>query len=131
MKMRASIAAIALLATVVPARAQNNALMGSAAVLANGLSTTIKIVKPQPGRLSYLYCYNPNTTVAYVQVFDTAGTVTLGTTVPKQSFGFPPANGLLIQADANMLAGIKAAVATTATGNTAPGTPLDCNFGIR
>ena len=38
-------------------------------------------------QLTWYYCLNPNAVSAYVQVFDSAATVTLGTTVPRLSLG--------------------------------------------
>jgi hypothetical protein len=102
-------------------------------VLENGLSTTVQTVDSSAGSLGYYYCYNPNTTVAYIQIFDTSGTVTLGTTTPKLSIGIPgTAGGNLEWANGVSFANaIKVAATTTATGSTAPSTAIDCNFGYR
>jgi hypothetical protein len=77
-----------------------------------------------------LYCYNPNVAVAYVQVFDVSGTVTLGTTSPGGgSWAVPPTNngGFATDVGIDFANAIKVAATTTATGPTAPGVPLDCN----
>jgi hypothetical protein len=121
----ATAALIAYFAWSLPAFAQ---VKGAAPSLANGLSTSIKTVRAGNGVLSFLSCYNPNATVSYVQFFDTIGTVALGTTVPKLSIGIPATQHVSVPVGAAFLVGIKAAATTTATGNTAPGTPLDCNF---
>jgi hypothetical protein len=123
-----AVATAAQLAWSLPAFAQAK---GSAPSLANGLSTTVKTVRAGNGALAFLSCYNPNATVAYVQFFDTVGTVTLGTTVPKLSIGVPATQHVSVPVGAAFLAGIKAAATTTATGSTAPGTALDCNFAFQ
>lgn len=105
-------------------------------VLLNGLSTTVTSVKSNAqGKLGYTYCYNPNASVAYIQIFDAAtpGAVTLGSTTPKMSLGVPAtaSSGLgpaLI--GTQFLLGIQVAVTTTATGSTAPGTAMDCNASV-
>jgi hypothetical protein len=92
-------------------------------------TTTVRVVKSTPGILSGYFIYNPNSSAAYVQFFDTAGTVTLGTTVPTLAFGFPAtsAANILINEGITFANGIQLAVTTTATGNTAPSTGLDVN----
>jgi hypothetical protein len=101
-------------------------------VLENALSTTVQTVVGSAAKLMSYYCYNPNATVAYVQIFDISGAVTLGTSVPKWSIAIPATSAANISglnlAFANA---IKVAATTTATGLTAPGTALDCNFGYR
>lgn len=99
--------------------------------LLNALSTTVTAVKASGGQLGKLYCWNPNSSVVYVQVFNVAsGSVTLGTTTPAQSFGIPPTNSsgytLSLTGDEYGTA-ISVAATTTATGSTAPGTAVDCN----
>ena len=103
--------------------------------LLNGLSTTVTSVKNSaPGQLGVVYCANPNSSgsMTYIQIFDvaTAAGVTLGTTTPKLSLGIPGTQssgigpsglGVIFQN------GIQVAVTTTATGNTAPSTAMDCN----
>jgi hypothetical protein len=94
------------------------------------LSNTVTAVKSSAaGTLYGLSVYNPNGSVAYVQSFDvaTAGAVTLGTTVPNESWPVPangwydvPINDIgLLRAN-----GIQLAATTTATGSTALGTGL-------
>jgi hypothetical protein len=98
------------------------------------LSTTVQTVKSSAGTLGAYYCYNPNSTVAYVQVFDTSGTVTLGTTVAKWTMGIPPgaaANLGIPMGGLNFASAIKVATTTTATGSTANSTALNCNFGFK
>jgi hypothetical protein len=90
-------------------------------------TTTVQTVKGSAGTFGGYYVYNPNATVAYVQVFDVSGTVTLGTTVPDMIFGIPAtsAANLEIANGVNMTNAVKLACTTTATGSTAPGTGLD------
>lgn len=97
--------------------------------LANALSTTVKSIKASAGELGGYYCWNPNTTVEYVQIFD-AASVTLGTTTPKWSIGIPPgsAANLELSQGIHFATAIQAAATTTATGSSAPTTALDCNF---
>lgn len=105
-------------------------------VLLNALSTSVTAVKTSSaGRLGAIYCYNANASVAYLQIFDvaTAAGVTLGSTVPKLSLGVPTAQssglgpavlGITFQN------GIQVAVTTTATGNSATASGMDCNAAV-
>lgn len=96
------------------------------------LSTTVVAVDANPGQLYELYCYNSNASVAFVQLFDLAtGSVTLGTTTPKLSYGIPATNasGFTVSLVGTQFStAISAAVATTATGSGAVGSGLTCNF---
>lgn len=106
----------------------------------NGLSTnyqdallaTVVAVDASAGQLYELYCYNPNAAVSFVQLFDLAtGSVTLGTTVPKLSYGIPPATsaGFTVSlVGAQFATAISTAATTTSKGSTAPGAGLTCNF---
>lgn len=98
---------------------------------ASALTTTVVVIKAQPGTLGFIQCLNPNaSTSEYVQVFDTISAVTLGTTVPKASFGFAGGQSTTVYPDGNFAKGIKIAATTTAAGSTAPATALDCNVGF-
>jgi hypothetical protein len=101
--------------------------------LDNGQSTTVTTVKGSAGELGAYHCVNPNAAVSYVQIFDTASTVTLGTTTPVLSLGLPASDGGNIEwgMGVHFANGIKVAVTTTATGSTAPGTAVDCNFAFK
>jgi hypothetical protein len=90
-------------------------------------TTTVQTVKGSAGTLGGYYVYNPNSTVAYVQIFDNSGAITLGTTVPDIILGIPAlsAANLELANGVNMANAIKLACTTTATGLTAPGTGLD------
>lgn len=96
------------------------------------LTATVIQVKGAAGQLGMAYCYNPNTSVAFVQVFDaaTAGSVTLGSTTPKYALPIPAgSNGgyALALVGLQFASGIQVAATTTATGSTAPSTALVCN----
>jgi hypothetical protein len=78
-----------------------------------------------------LYCTNPGAALGYVQVFNAlASAVTVGTTVPLQSYGVPPSSqvgGLAIPVSGLAFStAISVAATTTAKGSVAS-TPLDCN----
>jgi hypothetical protein len=51
--------------------------------------TTVTTVKSSAGELGAYHCLNPNAAVSYIQLFDTSGAVTLGSTVPVLSLGLP------------------------------------------
>jgi hypothetical protein len=94
----------------------------------HALSTTIVAIKASSGQLSELHCYNPNASAAYVQIFDNAAPV-LGTTVPDQILGIgqtASASFSLQISGGQFSTAINVAAATTATGNTALGTALEC-----
>lgn len=91
------------------------------------LSSTKQAVRAAAGKLVAWDIYNPNSSVAYVQVFDkAAGDVTVGTTAPDYVITIPAtdtaritlANGVL---HANA---ITVAATTTPDGSTAPTTAL-------
>lgn len=94
------------------------------------LTNTAVAIKASAGWLGKLYCYNPNATVAYVQVYNVAsGSVTVGTTA-SIPYGIPATNasGFVMDAVGDQYGTAMAiAATTTATGGTAPGTALDCN----
>lgn len=103
--------------------------------LLNALSTTLVQIGPAGARsLSLLQCYNPNSSQAYVQVFNAVSTnVTLGTTVPVLSIPIAGTStggwAMSLGAIGQFSTGLTVAATTTATGNSAPGTALDCNAG--
>ena len=107
---------------------------GSTPVLANALSTTVKsVVSSVAATLDSVTVLNPNTTIAYVQIFDiaTSGAVNLGTTVPKWSIGLGIGQTLsLTGLKLGFASGIQVAATTTATGLTALSVAVDANFGI-
>jgi hypothetical protein len=95
------------------------------------LSTTVTTIKTAGGNLGAIICANTNAVMGYVQLFDVAGTVTLGTTPPDWFVPVPPTNvgGIILVVGLNFANAIKAAATTTATGSTALGTALDCSAG--
>lgn len=98
------------------------------------LSTTVTQVKGSAGEISNYIVWNPNATVAYVQIFDkaTTGAVTLGTTVANAFIPVPPgATANLARVGWSFSNGIQVAATTTATGSTALTTAVDANFGYR
>jgi hypothetical protein len=91
-------------------------------------TTTKKAVKASAGTFGGYYAYNPNASVAYIQVFDLASaSVTVGTTAPDLVFGIPASSAANLEFTngVNMATAITLACTTTATGSTAPGTGLD------
>jgi hypothetical protein len=99
--------------------------------LLNALSATVTTVKASAGKLGTLQAANVNSVQQYIQVFDTSGTVTLGTTTPVLSIPIPPGQSINIDFGFghNFANAIKVAATTTATGLTAPPTALDANAG--
>ena len=98
----------------------------------NAAHIALAAVKATSGRLFGYRIFNPNATVAFVQVFNaaTTGSVTLGTTVPIEVYPIPPGATLDGQVDFsyNYSAGIVIAATTTANGSTAVGTGLVVNL---
>lgn len=102
---------------------------GNAPSLQAGLSTTVQTVVGSAADVEGYYCWNPNSSVAYVQLFDVSGSVTLGSTAPKWSIGIPPTSAAnLAGLGLKFANAVKVASTTTATGSTANSTALDCNF---
>jgi hypothetical protein len=100
-------------------------------LILSGLTNTATAVKASAGQVGELYCYNPNASVAYIQVFNVAfGSVTVGTTVPLHSYGIPATNSggfSLPLVGMQFSTAISVAATTTAKGGTAPTTAMDCN----
>lgn len=95
------------------------------------LSNTNAQVKSGAGTLGGWYIYNPNASIAYVQIYDTAtGSITVGTTPAVLSIGIPATSAANLELTLGIAFATAICVAaTTAAGNaTAPGTALDCNF---
>jgi hypothetical protein len=89
-------------------------------------------VKTTPGKAAWYDIFNPSNATAYVQLFDAAlADVTVGTTAPVLSIGIAAGGRASGEAGVGFQTAISAAATTTATGNTAPGTALVANFGIR
>jgi hypothetical protein len=98
----------------------------------NNLTTTVT-VSSVAGKFGGYMIINLNSAPAYIQVFDTVGAVTLGTTVPTFVLTLPsnatPANGIAANMEpANgilMANGIKIAATTTASGATTVSTGIN------
>lgn len=97
---------------------------------ASALTNSAVTVKGSAGNLGGYHCYNPAAAVTYIQIYDTSGAVTVGTTTPVLSFGIPASGGgnLEFVNGVNFANAIKAAATTTGTGGTAPATAAECNF---
>ena len=83
------------------------------------------------GIVSGWYFYNPNNSVAYVQVFNLqASAVTLGTTAPVYSIGIPAlsAANLMSPTGITHSTAISIAVTTTRAGSTNVGSTVDYNI---
>ncbi len=97
------------------------------------VSTTVTSIKSSAGQLGKMLCYNPNATVAYVQIFNIAsGSVTLGSSTPVDVVPVPATlNGGFTMPFPGEQFGtaISYAATTTATGSIAPGTALTCSYG--
>ena len=96
-------------------------------------TTTVRVVKTVPGALNGYVIYNPNAVVSYVQCFDTADAVTLGTTVPSFVIPMPATAGANVLTDQGitLTKGLAIACTTTATGSTAPSTGLDILLAVQ
>lgn len=116
---------VVLIETIIPAAAQFAASTQAA------LSNTAVSIKGSPGAIQALACYNPNATVEYVQVYDTTGSVTVGTTPAKFSVPLTPSTVTNVQLGVNMYSGIKVAGTTTSGGGTAPASALPCSVVFR
>ena len=99
------------------------------------LSTTTQRIKNQAGTLGGYYIYNPNSSAAYVHLYDTASTVgvTPGTVTPKLTFGIPATGGANMEYTNGTYFsnGIAVSTSTAATGNTANTSTITANFVYR
>lgn len=79
------------------------------------------------------YIYNPNASAAFVQCFNTNGTVSLGTTAPDLSIGVPAtsAANLSFAVPLDFSFALKIAATTTASNATGPSSGLTTNWFIR
>lgn len=94
---------------------------------------TAQQVKGSAGSLYFLEVSNPNPTGAFIQLYDEAGAITVGTTTPKLSL-FVPGNGAMDKTFTVPVAfanSIKYACTTTATGAGDPTTGLVVNAGYK
>lgn len=114
-----------------------NCQTGLAAAYATALASTVSDVKAtgsaQIGRVN---CYNPNATVAYVQLFNAPhASVTLGTTAPSDVIPLQATaqGGFSIGGIGETLGGtgLSWAATTTPTGSTGVGTGLVCSISYK
>ena len=114
-----------------PVHAQQLPTTGWTPKILNALTNTAVAVKAAGGQLAMVQCYNPNSSQAYIQIFNVAsGSVTVGTTAPTLSIPIAAtATGGWVVAPGGVYFSVAIAVAatTTATGATAPSTAVDCN----
>ena len=102
--------------------------------VALGLTNSAVTVTENPGPFLGYNCYNPNSTAVFVQLFDTTGSVTVGTTSPTRTIQILPAGPTgqqNISPPWSAVNGIKVAATTTQSGSTAPSTALNCEFYFR
>lgn len=95
------------------------------------LTNTAQAIKASAGKLGGWYIYNPNSSAAYVNIYNIAqGSVTVGTSTPKLNLCIPATSA----ANLEMVNGItfdtaiSVSATTTGGGNTAPATALEANF---
>lgn len=94
----------------------------------NALTNSGVAVKASAGQVYNFYCYNPNASVGYFQIYNAASI----TGTPLLSFGIPATSsaGLTISlVGVQFSTAIEVQAATTATGSTALGSAMDCNIG--
>jgi hypothetical protein len=83
----------------------------------NSAVTAATAIKIAPGSLLYLDVWNPNASMAYLQVFDaTVAHVALGATVPTYIFPIPPVGGWSDALNFHHANAITIAATTTPTG---------------
>lgn len=94
------------------------------------LTNAPETVKSGQGHFGGYFIYNPNADVAFLHIYDESGTVTVGSTTPKASFGIPGGAGANIEIKRSVpcLNSIKVAATTTAGGSTAPTSALVANI---
>lgn len=117
-------------ATIAAGTAVIGKLVASTPVLIATLTNSAQTVVGSAGILTSYYVYNPNSSVAFVQIYDISGSVTVGTSVPKWSIGIPATSAAnLAGLRLTFANAIKVAATTTAGGASAPSTALEANFG--
>ena len=96
-------------------------------------ATIFTVVAASSTVLTDIDCFNGDAAAnAFIQFFDMGSTITLGTTLPKNSYGVPFGGGFQKNGISHAYVNaIKVAATTTATGSTTATTGLVCNFGFR
>ena len=109
----------------------NSANAGGLLSNSGSITNTATAIKASAGQLYGWYFYNSNAGVVYCQIFDAAsGSVSVGSTTPKLSFGIPTGSGANILAGAGIqfLNAITIAFTTTRSGGSAPAGSVDYNI---
>ena len=105
--------------------------MATSADGSTALTNTAQAIKASAGTFGGYYIYNPNTSAIYVHIYNVAsGSVTVGTTNPKNTFCIPASSGANLEITNGIQYGtaMSCAATTTGGGNTAPATALEANF---
>jgi hypothetical protein len=116
------------------------AVPGLSTYFTNTVGATATAIKGSAGNLYTIEASNPNTSDAFLQLFDLApGSVTLGVTAPKQSLLIPAGAGASNRGAADKVLTVPMefdtqivfAITTTPTGSTSPGTVCTLNVGYK
>ena len=136
MKILSAAALVAALAwSAPPARAQSYDVVDVGLV---GLTNSVVSAKAAPGPVLGVNCYNPNAAAVWLQLFDTASSITLGTTPPTLQWQLPPSQSsgwLQVQRSGPAAGGayyatnsLQVAVTTVAGGSAAPSSSVSCDL---
>ena len=91
------------------------------------IDKTAQAISANPGLLKDVYVNNPNATIEHIHFYDKAtGDVTVGTTVPKMTYGIP-VSGVLNLRDLDINFTVACTIAATVeadAGSTDPATGL-------
>lgn len=90
----------------------------------NALLTGLQTVSTTPGFIQGMVVYNPNASVAYLEVFDTTAAVTLGTTKPNFILPIAATSTFILPTDLALFNGAQIAAVTAANGATPVATGL-------
>lgn len=105
--------------------------MCSSADGSTALTNSSQVVKGSAGKLGGYFIYNPNATAQFVLIYNVASaSVTVGTTNPLMMLTIPATAGANVEFVNGVTfdTAIAVAAASTAGGNGAPTTALDCVF---
>lgn len=95
------------------------------------LSNTSATVKSVPGIVGGWFIDNPNSSMTYVQFYDTTSAVTVGTTLPDFFLGIPANGAANVHLPIKFTKGIKIAATTTRTGASAPASSLGVSLFVK
>lgn len=97
-----------------------------------------EVLSAGPAHLHFVEVVNPNTSDVYLQLYDTAGAVVVGTTVPALTLLVPAGDGsnngareFSVAYGIQFILGIKYAVTTTQSGGAAPSSNCSVVAGYR